>query len=431
MSINFCNDGLATIKSDKVSNDGHDVTNLISVDLSQRKKGFLADNFIKPPVCIDVNFVCTVNITKIVLGCSVGAQKSSDFEVMTTGSPVSSIAVGHATPEKNAVVFYIQGQDSKLSTEELDQSVCTTFKSARKLFNIKGLCVRIFKTQNSSVPALSRLEVWATPSKCVPRNFKNHIEKVWKSICKPVVNSTPVEEKQEEASSSNVEPVKEGLDIPEDFIDPITNEFMTIPMTLPSGKVVDVTTMEKFNKAEEEWGRTPCDPFTGTPFSDNNKPVVATSLKARMDKFLIENSDLPEVKNLPRTTGKRPGSQCDSESKKMKSESLEAPPHHQNSDTSQVTSTNCEDSKSNVENVLKATLDGLPSFLEKQPENKVSNECAKCSAREQLFKLPCEHLVCRPCLVSMKDNTENKCTTCSTVFSYNEPVRFHCSSIDA
>lgn len=96
-----------------------------------------------------------------------------------------------------------------------------------------------------------------------------------------------------------------SFEIPEDFLDPITYEMMVQPIVLPSGQIIDQFTLERHEQNEAVWGRSPSDPFTGIPFGRSSRPSIATALKARIDKFLLENSNVDEVKKLPRTLGRR------------------------------------------------------------------------------------------------------------------------------
>lgn len=77
--------------------------------------------------------------------------------------------------------------------------------------------------------------------------------------------------------------------IPEEFLDPITQEVMTLPMLLPSGVSVDTTTLEEYQKREASWGRPPNDPFTGVPFTASSQPLPNPHLKSRIDHFLLQN----------------------------------------------------------------------------------------------------------------------------------------------
>lgn len=79
-----------------------------------------------------------------------------------------------------------------------------------------------------------------------------------------------------------------NVSIPEDFLDPITQEVMMLPMLLPSGVSVDNTTLEEHQKREATWGRPPNDPFTGVPFTSTSRPFPNPQLKSRIDYFLLQ-----------------------------------------------------------------------------------------------------------------------------------------------
>lgn len=98
--------------------------------------------------------------------------------------------------------------------------------------------------------------------------------------------------------------MESNLQVPECFLDAITYEIMTQPILLPSGKIIDQSTLLKHEETEAIWGRRLTDPFTGLPFSEDRKPVIANALKIRIDKFLLENSNNEEIKKLPRVLGR-------------------------------------------------------------------------------------------------------------------------------
>lgn len=80
---------------------------------------------------------------------------------------------------------------------------------------------------------------------------------------------------------------------------------MTQPIILPSGKIIDQKTLDKHAQNEAVWGRPASDPFTGIRFNNTVKPIAALPLKARIDKFLVENSNREEIKKLPRVLGSK------------------------------------------------------------------------------------------------------------------------------
>lgn len=59
-------------------------------------------------------------------------------------------------------------------------------------------------------------------------------------------------------------------------LDAITHLPMTTPLVLPSGYLVDKTTLDHYNHEEDKWGRAPNDPFTKKPFTSKLKPIALT-----------------------------------------------------------------------------------------------------------------------------------------------------------
>ena len=124
-------------------------------------------------------------------------------------------------------------------------------------------------------------------------------------------NITKNSQESDEATSS----------IPEEFIDAITCNIMTIPMLLPSGHNIDSTTLDKHSAAEQVWGRMPSDPFTGIPFSAMYKAVPNSALKVRIDKFLLSSG--LNVQGLGRTVGRAKEASAGIRWQKMKSPKCE------------------------------------------------------------------------------------------------------------
>lgn len=80
-----------------------------------------------------------------------------------------------------------------------------------------------------------------------------------------------------------------SLKPPEDLLDALTCELLEVPMLLPSGYLVDRSTVARCANLDASLGRTERDPFTGVPFTNTYRPVSApVSLKSRLDHFLFE-----------------------------------------------------------------------------------------------------------------------------------------------
>lgn len=127
-------------------------------------------------------------------------------------------------------------------------------KSIRSVEVIK---IVIQDTKLRRAPALKRLEVWGVASFRNSRDEIELINRLWNAeepkICK--TQEVPRRRKLSDSDPSFV--------IPEDFLDSITHELLVMPYILPSGNIIDETTMEKHNRHEAIYCRLPSDPFTG------------------------------------------------------------------------------------------------------------------------------------------------------------------------
>lgn len=73
---------------------------------------------------------------------------------------------------------------------------------------------------------------------------------------------------------------------------------------------------------------------------------------------------------------------------------------------------------------LKAVLSGLPSFVNPSPKA-TQPECGSCKVLESLYKLPCTHFLCRPCLIKENKEETSVCQTCCKGFKSSDPVLHH------
>ena len=170
------------------------------------------------------------------------------------------------------------------------------FQRLYLLQKVTHVALKIARLTGSSVPAIAKVEIWGQPSaNCKPGVLEYALE-VQERIQAGVHNTTAATEDQHSITNEDTKHNTSlralncsSSPIPEDFIDPITCEIMTVPLLLPSGHNVDSVTLEKHITAERTWGRLPSDPFTGKLFSDISKPVPNSALKVRIDKFLLSS----------------------------------------------------------------------------------------------------------------------------------------------
>ncbi|XP_029916187.1 RING finger protein 37 [Myripristis murdjan] len=144
----------------------------------------------------------------------------------------------------------------------------------------------------ASALGLKALVVWGQPARCCPAEEVERIKRAHEASERQLPRprffascASPPSRPLEAAATPS------SLSVPEEFLDPITQEVMTLPMLLPSGVSVDSTTLEEYQKREATWGRPPNDPFTGVPFTAASQPLPNPQLKSRIDHFLLQTGE--------------------------------------------------------------------------------------------------------------------------------------------
>ncbi|XP_023133417.2 RING finger protein 37 isoform X1 [Amphiprion ocellaris] len=133
---------------------------------------------------------------------------------------------------------------------------------------------------------LKTLVVWGQPARCCPAEEVERIKRVHEASARRLPRPAfPLTSARQTTQPPQAPP---SSSIPEEFLDPITQEVMMLPMLLPSGVSVDNTTLEEHQKREATWGRPPNDPFTGVPFTSTSQPLPNPQLKSRIDQFLLQ-----------------------------------------------------------------------------------------------------------------------------------------------
>ncbi|XDB56474.1 hypothetical protein ABFV05_010090 [Capra hircus] len=336
MVINLCLPQFRPrIYCNKISADGYEVENLISEDLAKRSHGFRTEYFIKPPVCVTVSFPFSVEICRINMDLSAGgSQNVTGLEMYT--SALSSRASWNtpecrtpdpdelSIPNKEAftlvgkvllknqsqVVFSHRGFKARPPFGPVEATLPSPAVVAQELWNkgalslshVAHLKICITHVTGGGVPCIKRLEVWGQPAKtCSQEVIDSVLLVASESLPQDLSLQAPAlpmesdcdsggQSEGQQAPSSLQELAEVIRDIPEEFLDPITLEIMPFPMLLPSGKVIDQSTLEKCNRSEATWGRVPSDPFTGVAFTPHSQPLPHPSLKARIDHFLLQHS---------------------------------------------------------------------------------------------------------------------------------------------
>jgi U-box domain-containing protein 5 len=322
MTVNFASARLQTqISCNKVSVDGLEVANLISSDIQRRNAGFLAEAFVIPPVNITLSFPCAVDIHKIVVIGQLGSQKSVEFQLYTAVSDRDTLSVDKFdrgifhqvgrcySPQKPFVCFTnkrYRPRDFQLVIPALGPELDSLgdgvvheqlyHRIDEHLSRVRALTLSVTRTANGSAAAVKRFEVWGQPAQGTSNDLLRQLKQNSRSELESPA-SPPSSPPPEHKSVSSAEP--ETVDIPSEFLDAITCELMSVPILLPCGMSVDRATLDRHIASEACWGRPPSDPFTGRSFGDRHKPVVHSSLKARLDRFVTLNCGrLPSVPGL-------------------------------------------------------------------------------------------------------------------------------------
>ncbi|XP_050023647.1 RING finger protein 37 [Dermacentor andersoni] len=350
MAIDFCSKNVGTlIEADQICADGYDVGNLISAD--RRRCGFMAEYFIKPPVTVLLTLPCPTELSCVVVGLIRGPVKLTGFEIW-----VSHTGVGATSPPQDDFVLVGKKYEATGDVVQLRNRCyvprgpfASLMRDGRtpsfaydshgtgetlKTAYCKYVCrikLKLTRAMGSASIGLGSLQVWGQPmaalcslaaqdelirqflssSETVPNFSHEHSATDQRRLHQTSSSASTV---PEQAKSCALPPKSQceqkgevttgEFQIPTDFQDALTFELMTQPVVLPSGQVVDQSTLDKHVDTEEKWGRPPTDPFTGITLTGINCPKSLPELKSRIDHFVVRN--LEQLGNIPRTLGGSP-----------------------------------------------------------------------------------------------------------------------------
>lgn len=435
---NFLHPALSPqIESSTISSEGHELGNLVSSDKQLFHKGFLAERFISGPVSIRLTFICPITIKYVVIWPQVGTQKSFGFELslLSSSNECKRFATCQIPNDKNGILFHKEGSPLDLSmlSPDVEFFARSTFFRNRIHEHVQVMQVKIFRSH--FVPAIKKIEVWAEPHRSCDAGTKKRISRLWFEACHST-ESCRLPETLAKDVEHEIQPLLNDFEIPDEFFDEITHELMTLPMILPSGKIIDNCTLDRFQAEEAKWGRLPSDPFTGVLFSKRSKPVIATALKSKLDLFLLKYSDTIDLKFVPRRLGSQSEKFTASDVRVSKivgadlgkrklcenDESLGCKNHKVSETVEGISQINTFVGDDNLNKLLEKTLHNLPSFV--TPKHSAKSDTAKCNSCflfVNLYKLPCSHIACRLCLMK----TENQCFDCKKKFSSGDIQKIH------
>ena len=314
--------------------------------------------------------------------------------------------------------------NSPKQTYSLSSHDSTLLNSAR------FIVIRITHTLSGGIPALKDLSIVGFPltmdflKKCVNTKL-------------PATSSKIPVEIDKERNDDFV--IKDSDNTPDEFVDPLTCQVMSLPVILPSGYTIDQQTLDKHIVVEKSWGRKPSDPFTGIPLNQSNPPIVHQLLKERIDRFALTNNI-----EVGRTTGRKRSnkemtSNASSSNKRFMpntteiASSISTPPKHDQKVETDISEVKTEAiAPESVDNTISSRLTKVlakvSSFRTVKIPEQADTRCITCSRMDRedtgLYKLKCDHLFCKICLLSL-GNCDLICSKCDAITPRSEVNRYH------
>lgn len=289
--------------------DGCEVSNLLSGDPAALRRGCRLEYFLRPPLHVTLHFQVRVELYRV------------DVELLPCGSASRRLEIltcSEVKPDKSSGNDNERGQFKLVGCCELKEEVLTCFKhpnfklrapfpecppdppahakqqelwsrGGQSLSSVAQLRITVPYAGASSVLGIKSLAVWGVPARCCSLSELEQFKKAHFDNMQPklssfsIISPVPTSDRSHGLDNASSETT-----IPEEFLDPLTRELMVLPMILPSGMVVDNSTLEEYQKQEAVWGRMPNDPFTGVPFTKDSKPIPNPLLKCRIDSLLLQ-----------------------------------------------------------------------------------------------------------------------------------------------
>uniref|UniRef100_H2LFX9 U-box domain containing 5 n=1 Tax=Oryzias latipes TaxID=8090 RepID=H2LFX9_ORYLA len=442
MVVNLCLPHFqTTVHCNKLCADGYEVTNLVSADPALRRRGFKFEYFLRPPLQVILKFGFQVELSRVDVelwpwGMDRG-QACKRLEISTSSDlqncgPTDHKQLGQKEQKKEFklvsrcelrdethVCFFHSNFRPRVpflslppQPPENSRQVELWSRGLASLGAVTQLRVTVPFGGGGSSLGLKALAVWGQPaSRCTAEEverIKRIHESAQRQLSKPAFFGRPVRQATPPQQST-----PRFVIIPEEFLDPITQEAMLLPLLLPSGMSVDSTTLDEYQKREAGWGRPPNDPFTGVPFTPTSQPLPNPQLKSRIDRYLLQKGII-----------KRDGM--------LGGQNPEDNPH-----ASRLVTTD-----------KWGQTQSSPSFSVSSPDNRDTSlasgqresgkVCSACSCSVSvystsascIYRLTCSHLLCRTCLQKESKPTSSTsalvlCPTCLSRTHRSRIIRVH------
>jgi len=274
--------------------------------------------------------------------------------------------------------------------------------------NFNKIIIVIKDTKLKRAPVLKKIDIFGTFS---GTNNKEEVDEILNLLNPPIIQQNKENNSSQEPGSST----SKEFQIPEEFLDSITMDILNLPYILPSGAIVDETTLQKHKRREECYGRYPSDPFTGVLFTADKEPKYDAALKVRLDEFKLKYSNEIEIQNSGRSVGRKEKLCEPSTSKQF------------NNHISKKIKLNKE--SSSLDDIIQSIYRNkqISSFItppQQQQQQSSINVCAKCNSKDNivLYKIStCNHIFCKKCLVQ----SDSVCFVCSKSFENRHVVKLN------
>lgn len=427
-----------------VPDDGYPPENLISPDTTKHSMGFMTYPVEKPPVDLIFDLCCPIQLCQLTLWTRIGSLKTTGIEVFIQSTPQSDyIKIAACYDLREDILLIKTATRCSVGAETFSTPSTTTTSLNRQtnfyrtLHSRTAVCrlkLSIKTTERYTTPVLKRIELFGRPHFLA--NSKDIQRSIWKQWNERNIGAPQLAPSPESSSSTTKIATSAGLTIPEEFLDAITYEIMSMPMILPSGKIIDKSSLDRHGRMEETWGRSPSDPFTGVPFNVERKPILNAALKVQIDRFLLANANHCETKEMPRTVGTADLSRKRQLTQYISGGSMEL--KRQCVVATKVSSSSTEQFAVNstvnrIDQAVEMALRNITRFSRQTSTSVVNeNKCHKCESADGLYQIRvCSHFVCRQCLLVGSTNVIGNCLQCScgSGFTRSDVERFYIKNI--
>jgi hypothetical protein len=241
---------------------------------SPNQNGFVVESFVRGSVNIQINFNTEIKLHSIILNSKVNSQVSNGFIISSSISNFNSFKqISRILNDTNKTCYDYEfaRRGTSNSNDQLINKAYFSVNNQAYLNRLTSINIQITRTLNSTNCCLKELKIYGYLSNSNQSDSK-----------------TTNNDKEKEISNKNL------TNIPNEFIDSITQEMIRVPIRLPSSKIVDKSTLDRYMEEQIKNKETIKDPFTNIPL-EKNSLKIDESLKSKIDHFLLDNNSLSEI----------------------------------------------------------------------------------------------------------------------------------------